>query len=48
MALLFEIEARPMPSDDRVDTTVFFDILREAAGYPNGWKRILQRSELRS
>ena len=32
-----------MPSDERVDANEFVDILREAVGARNGWKRILQR-----
>jgi hypothetical protein len=41
--LLSELEAGPMPSDERVDANEFVDILREAVGVRNGWKRILQR-----
>ena len=41
--LLSEVEAGSMPSDKSVDASEFIDILREAVGARNGWKRILQR-----
>ena len=41
--LLEEIEAGPMPPDDRVDPQEYVDILREAVQAGNGWKRILRR-----
>ena len=47
-ALLAEVEAGPMPSDDRVDPAEFIDILRDAVTARNGWKRILQRCAPRS
>ena len=47
-ALLAEVEAGPMPSDNRVDAAEFVDILREAVAARNGWKRILQRCAPRS
>ena len=47
-ALLAEVEAGPMPSDDRVDPAEFIDILRDAVTARNCWKRILQRCAPRS
>ena len=41
--LLSELSAGPMPQDDRVDTTEYVDILREAVAARNGWKRIIER-----
>jgi hypothetical protein len=41
---LAECMARgPSPSDERVDPVEYLDIVREAAGMRNGWKRILSR-----
>lgn len=42
-AILEEFEAGPMPSDERVDADELLDILNEAVGARNGWKRILKR-----
>ncbi|MDH3209007.1 MAG: hypothetical protein OEM00_04460 [Burkholderiaceae bacterium] len=41
--LLSEIEAGPVPPDDRVESDEYIDILREAVASRNGWKRILHR-----
>jgi hypothetical protein len=40
---LKQVEAGPMPPDDRVDPQEYLDILREAVEPGNGWKRILRR-----
>jgi hypothetical protein len=42
-ALLTEYAQGPMPPDDRVDVDEYLDILGEAVGARNGWKRILSR-----
>lgn len=42
-AFATEIEHDGMPGDDRVDADEYIDILREAVGARNGWKRILNR-----
>jgi hypothetical protein len=44
-ALLSELERGPMPADERVDGAEYVDILREAIGARNGWKRVLQRCD---
>ena len=41
--LLSEIGKAPMPADERVDTSEYMEILREAVAARNGWKRILKR-----
>ena len=41
-----EYGARFNPADDRVDAEELFDIVTEAAGARNGWKRILGRCRL--
>jgi hypothetical protein len=41
--LLAEVAAMPSPSDERVDASEYLDILAEAIGARNGWRRILQR-----
>ena len=41
--VLAEHEQGPMPPDDRVVADEYIDILREAVGARNGWKRILAR-----
>ncbi len=41
--LLGELEGGPLPGDDRVDVDEYLDILREAIGVRNGWKRIRER-----
>lgn len=41
--LLGELAQTPPLADDRVDVDEYLDILREAVGSRNGWKRILQR-----
>lgn len=41
--LLSELSAEPMPHDERVDTTEYVDILREAVAARNGWKSILEK-----
>jgi len=43
LSLLDEYSDGPMPSDKRVDADELVDILREAVGARNGWKRILAR-----
>ena len=42
-ALVEDLANGAMPDDDRVDPAEYVDILREAAGARNGWKRILAR-----
>jgi hypothetical protein len=42
-ALLDEVQAGPMPNDERVDAVEYVDVLREAVDARNGWKRILGR-----
>ena len=42
-ALLVELEAGPLPSDESVSGDEYLDILREAILARNGWKRILAR-----
>jgi hypothetical protein len=41
--LIAQLSEEIMPSDDRVDTAEYVDILREAVAARNGWKRILAR-----
>lgn len=42
-ALLVELDAGPVPSDETVSGDEYLDILREAVVARNGWKRILAR-----
>jgi hypothetical protein len=39
-ALVEELARGPLPADERVDPEEYLDIVREAAGARNGWKRI--------
>ncbi len=41
--LVKELAECAMPDDDRIDAVEYVDILREAAGARNGWRRILAR-----
>ncbi len=41
--LLAELAQTPVPPDERVDAGEYIDVLREAIGAQNGWKRILER-----
>ena len=41
--LLSMLAARPAPADESVDPEEFLDIVREACGARNGWRRILGR-----
>jgi len=43
LALVDVIADGPMPNDESVDPVQYVDVLREAAGARNGWKRILAR-----
>jgi hypothetical protein len=43
LALVDVLAGGPMPNDDSVDPEEYVDVLREAAGARNGWKRILHR-----
>jgi len=43
MSLVEDLARGPLPSDERVDPMEYLDIVREAAGMRNGWKRILSR-----
>ncbi len=42
-SLVEDLARGPFPSDERVDPVEYLDIVREAAGMRNGWKRILSR-----
>ena len=43
LALVAEVAQLPPPNSDGVDPEEYLDVLREAAGARNGWKRILAR-----
>ena len=43
--LVEELARGPLPTDERVDLLEYLDIVREAAGMRNGWKRILRRCD---
>jgi len=43
LAMVEEYAEGPLPSEERLDPAELIDILREAAGARNGWKRILAR-----
>lgn len=43
LALVDVLGEGPMPNDERVGAVEYVDVLREAAGARNGWKRILTR-----
>jgi hypothetical protein len=43
LALVDVLATDPVPNDERVDPVEYVDVLREAAGARNGWKRGLAR-----